>query len=303
MAQRTRRAARVTLPLVLILTAAVAVGALGIWFWQQSQKEQQTLVGLHHELGQLTAQNTELQNKQQQALDEEELLSHLAEKTAQEKAACFALIAQLEQKIRAGESDKKIAYLTFDDGPYQQTGGILETLAEKKVRATFFLRNRPEYIETIRAEIAAGHTIANHSYSHKIKRIYQSADTFIRDIEQQQQWLTETFGVTPLIYRFPGGSPTAKGLKGTITAALSQQGLGYVDWNAATGDGLPGSLSTQQAYQNVMKSAEGKSIIVVLMHDYSAATAEALPDIIDSLRERGYLLLPLFRESVMIKSE
>ena len=38
------------------------------------------------------------------------------------------------------------------------------------------------------------------------------------------------------------------------------------------------------------------------MHDYSAATTDALPQIIDTLREKGYLLMPLFRDSVMIKT-
>ena len=42
--------------------------------------------------------------------------------------------------------------------------------------------------------------------------------------------------------------------------------------------------------------------MVMLMHDYSTATLEALPEIIDTLKAEGYLLMPLFRESVMIRS-
>ena len=40
----------------------------------------------------------------------------------------------------------------------------------------------------------------------------------------------------------------------------------------------------------------------MLMHDYSAATLEALPDIIDTLKAKGYMMMPRFRESVMIRS-
>ena len=40
----------------------------------------------------------------------------------------------------------------------------------------------------------------------------------------------------------------------------------------------------------------------MLMHDYSAVTTDALPQISDTLREKGYLLMPLFRDSVMIKT-
>ena len=224
-------------------------------------------------------------------------------KIEEQKAAGFARLAALEQKIRAGESDQKIAYLTFDDGPYDTvTDRVLDILAEKEVRATFFLRCRPNHEVQIRREIREGHTIANHSYSHKIREVYRSADSCIDEVRRQQQWLSETFGVTPEIYRFPGGSPTARGEKAAIAAALAADGLGYVDWNCATGDGLPGELTRDMAYKNAIQSVGEQKIVVMLMHDYSAATTDALPQIIDTLREKGYLLMPLFRDSVMIKT-
>ena len=210
---------------------------------------------------------------------------------------------ELEQQIKAGESDKKIAYLTFDDGPYDNTtDAILDILKEKDVHATFFLRHRPDHVAQIQREIREGHTLANHSYSHKIKAVYQSADSCIKEIRDQQKWLTETVGVTPEIYRFPGGSPTAGNKKQAIAAALAADGLGYVDWNCYTGDGLPGVLTTEKAYQNAISSVGEQKIVVMLMHDYSTATLEALPDIIDTLKAKGYIMMPLFRESVMIRS-
>ena len=87
-----------------------------------------------------------------------------------------------------------------------------------------------------------------------------------------------------------------------IAAALAADGLGYVDWNCYTGDGLPGVLTTEKAYQNAVSSVGEQKIVVMLMHDYSAATLEALPDIIDTLKAKGYMMMPLFRESVMIRS-
>ena len=128
------------------------------------------------------------------------------------------------------------------------------------------------------------------------------ADSCIKEIRDQQKWLTETVGVTPEIYRFPGGSPTAGNKKQAIAAALAADGLGYVDWNCYTGDGLPGVLTTEKAYQNAVSSVGEQKIVVMLMHDYSAATLEALPDIIDTLKAKGYMMMPLFRESVMIRS-
>ena len=170
------------------------------------------------------------------------------------------------------------------------------------MHATFFLRHRPDHVAQIQREIREGHTLANHSYSHKIKAVYQSADSCIKEIRDQQKWLTETVGATPEISRFPGGSPTAGNKKQAIAAALAADGLGYVDWNCYTGDGLPGVLTTEKAYQNAVSSVGEQKIVVMLMHDYSAATLEALPDIIDTLKAKGYVMMPLFRESVMIRS-
>ena len=75
-----------------------------------------------------------------------------------------------------------------------------------------------------------------------------------------------------------------------------------MDWNCATGDGMPGELTAAKAYRNAVSSVGDQKIVVMLMHDYSAATLAALPDIIDTLKAQGYLMMPLFRESVMIRT-
>lgn len=282
---------------MLMITSAVAVGVRmttpGEDKLQAMQEEWQTL------MAEKEALTGEIQGLKAAVAEQKDLPQAIQ----RQKEEGFRQLGELEQKIKAGESTQKIAYLTFDDGPYDSTTeAILDVLKEKGVHATFFLRHRPDHVAQIRREIREGHTLANHSYSHKIKAVYQSADSCIREIRDQQEWLTETVGVTPQIYRFPGGSPTAGSKKQAIAAALAADGLGYVDWNCATGDGLPGALTTEKAYQNAIGSVGEQKIVVMLMHDYSTATLEALPEIIDTLKAEGYLLMPLFRESVMIRS-
>lgn len=282
---------------MLMITSAVAVGVRmttpGEDKLQAMQEEWQTL------MAEKEALTGEIQGLKAAVAEQKDLPQAIQ----RQKEEGFRQLGELEQKIKAGESTQKIAYLTFDDGPYDNTTeAILDVLKEKGVHATFFLRHRPDHVAQIRREIREGHTLANHSYSHKIKAVYQSADSCIREIRDQQEWLTETVGVTPQIYRFPGGSPTAGSKKQAIAAALAADGLGYVDWNCATGDGLPGALTTEKAYQNAIGSVGEQKIVVMLMHDYSTATLEALPEIIDTLKAEGYLLMPLFRESVMIRS-
>ena len=296
----TRTKKRSLLPVLitmLMITSAVAVGVRmttpGKDKLQAMQEEWQTL------MAEKEALTGEIQGLKAAVAEQKDLPQAIQ----RQKEEGFRQLGELEQKIKAGESTQKIAYLTFDDGPYDNTTeAILDVLKEKGVHATFFLRHRPDHVAQIRREIREGHTLANHSYSHKIKAVYQSADSCIREIRDQQEWLTETVGVTPQIYRFPGGSPTAGSKKQAIAAALAADGLGYVDWNCATGDGLPGALTTEKAYQNAIGSVGEQKIVVMLMHDYSTATLEALPEIIDTLKAEGYLLMPLFRESVMIRS-
>ena len=282
---------------MLMITSAVAVGV------RMTTPGEDKLQAMQEEWQTLTAEKEALTGEIQGLKAAVAEQKDLPQAIQRQKEEGFRQLGELEQKIKAGESTQKIAYLTFDDGPYDSTTeAILDVLKEKGVHATFFLRHRPDHVAQIRREIREGHTLANHSYSHKIKAVYQSADSCIREIRDQQEWLTETVGVTPQIYRFPGGSPTAGSKKQAIAAALAADGLGYVDWNCATGDGLPGALTTEKAYQNAIGSVGEQKIVVMLMHDYSTATLEALPEIIDTLKAEGYLLMPLFRESVMIRS-
>lgn len=269
---------------VLMVVAAVAGGL------RMTDPDGGRLDTMRQELETITAENEGLTAQVEALRTETAEQKALPEAIQKQKDEGFRLLGELERQIRAGESDKRIAYLTFDDGPYDNTtDAILDILKEKGVHATFFLRHRPDHVAQIQREIREGHTLANHSYSHKIKAVYQSADSCIKEIRDQQKWLTETVGVTPEIYRFPGGSPTAGNKKQAIAAALAA-------------DGLPGVLTTEKAYQNAVSSVGEQKIVVMLMHDYSAATLEALPDIIDTLKAKGYMMMPLFRESVMIRS-
>ena len=226
------------------------------------------------------------------------------------KKEYYSSIKELEDLIRNGKSDKKIAYLTFDDGPYYNTYKVLDILEKYDVRATFFtttingencydkksencFKLYPEYLKR-------GHTIANHTFTHAIWRgLYKSADSFMEAVINQENHVKEmTGGYVTNIVRFPGGSSTAKGLKQPIIERLREKGYGWVDWNAQDGDG--GNLtSTDVAWSN-FKNTINEDIEVVLFHDYSSITTAILPKAIEYLQENGYVLFPLFYDSVMI---
>ena len=226
------------------------------------------------------------------------------------KKTYFSELKKLEDEIIAGTSNRKIAYLTFDDGPYYNTHRVLEILDEGDVKATFFtISMNGEYCYDNKSEncfsmykeyLKRGHTIANHTYTHAIRGgLYNSADSFMDAIVRQEEHIKNmTGGYVTNIVRFPGGSSQAKGLKGSIIEALKNRGYGWVDWTAGDGDG-GGLASHEQAWAN-LRSTLDKNIEVILFHDYNRITTEILPDVIKYLKENGYECYPLFYESNMI---
>lgn len=225
------------------------------------------------------------------------------------KEEYFENIKKLEDEIISGKSNKKIAYLTFDDGPYYKTYQFLDVLDKYNVNATFFtiglgkekcLDNRKEDCRKLYKEIVKrGNTIANHTYSHLIwNGLYSSPESFIAQIKKQEELVKSESGVVTRIARFPGGSSTAGSKKNAIIELLRKNGYGWVDWTAQDGDGA--ELSGKDEAWNNFTSSIDSNIEVVLFHDYNDITLQILPEAIEYLQNKGYIILPLFYESNMV---
>ena len=214
----------------------------------------------------------------------------------------FSNIAKLETKIQLGETNVKIAYLTFDDGPYKLTDKVLDILKENGVKATFFCIGKEDVDDKYQRIVAEGHVLANHTYSHAItKGLYNSVDSFIAQIEKQEEHLYNITGYRTTLMRFPGGSSQAKGLKDGIVEQLHARGYNYVDWNCETGDGSDEKMKKQNAFAWYSQTMNNQDIIVLLMHDYNDSTVNNLQKIIDDLQSKNYLILPLNNKSIMAK--
>ena len=105
-----------------------------------------------------------------------------------------------------GPRGRKSIALTFDDGPSEGTGGVLEVLARYGVAATFFQcgANVARLPDVARAVARAGHEIGNHSYAHPLYcRIPPRA--IREDLERAQQTIQEATGARPVWFRAPFG--------------------------------------------------------------------------------------------------
>lgn len=238
-------------------------------------------------------------------------LDNLDENTNKLKEEVFSKASELEQKILKKETKYKIAYLTFDDGPYYLTNKYLNILKKYKVKGTFFTigldkdtcfdNKNKDCSKMYKKIVEEGHTIANHTYSHLIsKGLYSNTDSFINQVKKQENLIKKRTGVTTNIVRFPGGSGTAEayGIKNSAIKKLQSMGYGWVDWNALDGDG--GNVKSPNEALKIFKKNINENIEVILLHDYSYASLAILPEIIEYLQDKNYILLPLFYDSVKV---
>lgn len=185
--------------------------------------------------------------------------------------------------------DCRKVYLTFDDGPSRNTDEILDILAQYNVKATFFVVGKTDEksIAAYRRIVEEGHTLGMHSYSHKYDEVYQSIDSFARDMGELQELLYEVTGVWSRYLRFPGGSSNTVSQVDMmeLIAYLKEQGIRYYDWNVSSGDASSETLSAEAITENVIRDVGKYDTAIVLMHDAAdkPTTVEALPGILEEL--------------------
>lgn len=215
--------------------------------------------------------------------------------------------AEEPAKINPVKSSGKKVYLTFDDGPSSNTDQILDILKDYDVKATFFVVGKTDErsVKAYQRIVEEGHTLAMHSYSHRYDEIYESKEAFARDLNSLQEYLYETTGVWPRIYRFPGGSSNtvSKVDMQELIEYLTDIGITYFDWNVASGDAVSRALPAETIVNNCLSGIEKQKESVILMHDASnkGTTIEALPQIIEAIQEQGDAeLLQLRNETVPV---
>ncbi|WBW98199.1 polysaccharide deacetylase family protein [Oceanirhabdus sp. W0125-5] len=204
-------------------------------------------------------------------------------------------------------SKAKIAYLTFDDGPSSNTLPILDILDNYNIKATFFV-NGHEGLEHLYKEIVnRGHVIANHTFSHDYKNVYDSIENFKSEVNKLNEFIESTTGTKPLkLLRFPGGSNnqiswsySGKGFMSDLVTAMSKEGYTYFDWNVDSKDANAYRQKKTVIVKSVLDGAKYVQKANVLMHDLGpkTTTVEALPEVIEGLISQGFIFDTLSKDS------
>ena len=199
-------------------------------------------------------------------------------------------------------ADRRV-YLTFDDGPSENTEQVLNILDAYGIKATFFVTGiNPDYFDKISEAYRRGHTIGLHTYSHEYSQVYASIDAYWDDLSRIGEVVRQQIGYVPCFIRFPGGSSNTISAEYTthimsdLAAQVQERGYQYFDWDASCGDGAD-HTAEELVEATIADTSAGLTDIVFLMHDGAGkqTTVEALPAIIEHFRNQGYGFYPIDR--------
>ena len=204
------------------------------------------------------------------------------------------------QPYQATGSASKTIYLTFDDGPSERTDEILDILKQEGIKATFFVLHYKDTAASharMQRIVAEGHTLGFHSYTHKYEVIYASVEAYLEDAYKIFNEIKEATGVTPTVFRCPGGSKNGynKATRSAILAEMERRGFVCHDWNLSVEDSVKPYKDAATMTDFVMSYLGNKTKGVMLLHDAAGRkeTVKALPEIIRRLRDKGFSFAPL----------
>jgi peptidoglycan/xylan/chitin deacetylase (PgdA/CDA1 family) len=178
---------------------------------------------------------------------------------------------------------KKLVAVTFDDGPnYGTTDLLIDELAKRDAKVSFFMvGNRVEkYPELVKKVYEAGHTIGNHSYSHKSFN-KQKADSYLYEINHTNQLIKNITGQDVIFLRPPYGSYKKSTLE-NVAMQFVLWSIDTVDWQSRNADMI---------YDEMIKNVKDGDII--LLHDLYPTTIEGALRGIDYLLNNGFAVVSL----------
>lgn len=193
--------------------------------------------------------------------------------------------------FRRGPADAHVVALTFDDGPDPRfTPGILKTLAEEDVKATFFMvgKHAEKYPQLARQVAAGGHEVGNHTYNH-VNLLQAPLERMVVEIERGEEAIFNATRQRPSLFRPPRGLYDAKLLKET-----KDRGNTIILWSLSSQDWL--EMRPQDISRMILRNVSPGEII--LFHDSGnliraeggdrLPTVRALQTIIRGLKKEGY---------------
>lgn len=177
----------------------------------------------------------------------------------------------------------KLIALTFDDGPRRSTTtALLDGLAERGVKATFFLIGAQlAYNEDIIQRMdEEGHQIGIHTYDH-VELTGLSKQDFNAQVDRTRQLLKSILGHNDFLLRPPYGSLDS-GIRRNAGCPIILWSIDPEDWK---------DRNVPREVQHIIDNAQDGSII--LLHDIFPESVETALQVVDALHQQGYLFVTI----------
>lgn len=188
-------------------------------------------------------------------------------------------------KKHGDSCDEKMVYLTFDAG-YENgnIAKILDVLKKEQVPGAFFVLGNLITTNTdlILRMIDEGHTVCNHTYSHKDMTAYSRED-FAAELKKLEDTYTQYTGKTmPKYYRPPKGTFSRENMEHANALGYKTifWSFAYADWDNNK------QMSPQKAKEKILSNIHNGAVL--LLHPTSSTNAEILGEVIRELKEQGY---------------
>lgn len=190
-------------------------------------------------------------------------------------------------------SDKFVA-LSFDAAwGNEDTQTLIDILNSYDVKTSFFVVGDwvEKYPDSVKALSEAGHEVMSHSSHHDhFSRL--SSDEIRADLKACNEKIAALTGVQPILFRCPYGE-----YDDHVIQAVRSIGMEPVQWSVDSLDwkGLSAEEITQRVLENV------KSGSIVLFHNAAEHTPEALPVILEKLKNDSYTIVPV--SQILLKGD
>lgn len=172
--------------------------------------------------------------------------------------------------------------LTFDNAwGADDIPTILRELDKYKVKATFFVLGCwvEKYPDVVKSIYDRGHEIANHSYAH-YKPTKLDKVGLTKEITRCNEAIKKVTGEDCVIYRTPYGD-----YNDFVISTAQELGMYPIQWDVDSLDWKPETTKADLINRVVSKSKSGS---IILMHNDTKYTAEALPDVLEQLKAKGF---------------
>ncbi len=192
-----------------------------------------------------------------------------------------------DEAIWSVPTKEKELYLTFDDGPNPlSTPFVLRKLKKFDAKATFFCvgENVERNIDIFQQVVHAGHTVGNHSYSHK-NGWHSDNDSYYNDVDRASKLIDSPY------FRPPYGK-----LKYSQYKFLKSK-FKIVMWDVLAED-YKASMSAGDCVEKIKKQALPGSVIVLHDNDkFYEKLRVVLPEILEYFSDQGFVFKPFSRAS------